>query len=96
MTVNIWVHGLANPKSGYEERKGWLKAFDPDADEGVGRVEVTRDRTKAMSFESSADAVVLWRTQSKVLPLRPDRKPNRPFTAYNIEILRSDLEPLIT
>ena len=64
----------------------YLKSYDPDARGGRGTVETTEDRDQAMQFADAGAAMECWRRPSKVLPLRPDGKPNRPLTAYNVEI----------
>lgn len=43
----------------------------------------TDDPAKARQFESAADALEFWRAS---YGLRPDGKPNRPLTAYTIEV----------
>jgi hypothetical protein len=74
---------------------GWLKAFDVDARGGRGEVTLTRDKAQAIRFVDARAALEAWRTQSTVMPLRPDLRPNRPLTAYHAEILRGDAEPLL-
>ena len=64
----------------------WLASFDVDAHDGLGRVNGTRHRHEAMRFTDMRAAFEAYRTQSRVRPLRPDGKPNRPLTAYTIEI----------
>ena len=39
-----------------------------------------------MRFVSIAEAMEYWRTVSTTVPFRPDGKPNRPLTAYTVEI----------
>lgn len=43
----------------------------------------TDDPSKARQFSSAADAMEYWR---RSYGLRPDGKPNRPLTAYTVEI----------
>jgi len=64
----------------------YLKSFDFDAHGGQGDGVFTFDKAEAMTFESTMQAWDFWRTQSKVRPLRPDGKPNRPFTASSVTI----------
>lgn len=64
----------------------YLKRYDPDARDGVGEAEWTTDVTQALVFESAGDAMTLYRTQSTVRPWRSDGKPNRPLTAFTIEV----------
>lgn len=64
----------------------WIENYDVDARGGRGEVNLTTDRAKAMTFPDPGAAMSAWRTQSTVTPLRPDGKPNRPLTAYTVEI----------
>lgn len=65
----------------------FVSAFDPDAFDGAGHVELTADLDRALRFPSGAAALGTWRLQSTVRPERRDGKPNRPMTAYTVEIL---------
>lgn len=66
----------------------YLKAFDPEAQGGRGRVELTNKIKEAMVFPSVGAAFELWRTQSKTHPWREtDGKANRPLTAYHATFL---------
>jgi hypothetical protein len=40
----------------------------------------------ALRFENGGDAMRFWRQQSILQPLRDDGKPNRPLTAFTVEI----------
>jgi hypothetical protein len=64
----------------------FVKACDFEAHGGRGFVEFTPDESAALSFNSVNEAIEFWRTQSEVRPLRPDGKPNRPLTAYTVEV----------
>ena len=86
MKVLIWADSLA----GGTPVHGFLKSFDPDAHNGRGDITFTRDASQAMKFDNGAQALECWRTQSTVRPLRPDGWPNRPLTAFTIEIVRED------
>lgn len=63
----------------------YLRWCDVDARGGQGEVFTTSDKNEAMEFKSTWELLEYWRRQSTVTPLRPDRKPNRPLTAYTIE-----------
>ena len=63
----------------------YLKSFDVEAHDGRGTAEWTDDVTLAMQFADVVEAVQVWRTQSKVRPLREDGRPNRPLTAFHME-----------
>jgi hypothetical protein len=65
----------------------YLMSFDFESGNGLGFGEFTSDRSKAMRFAGLREAMEFWRTPSKTRPLRPDGKPNRPFTATTIEII---------
>lgn len=64
----------------------YLKWSNPDAMRGDGEESWTDDIIAAKHFESLEAAMKCWKAQSKVRPLRPDGKPNRPMTAYSVEI----------
>lgn len=66
---------------------GLLKEFDVDAMGGRGTSDWTVDPEEALHFESPEAAHKAWTTQSTVAPLRQDGQPNRPLTAYTVEIL---------
>jgi hypothetical protein len=72
----------------------YVRTFDPNAREGRGTLTGTPDRDQALKFKDAGDAFAYWRQQSKVRPLRPDGRPNRPLTAYHIEIFDERMEPL--
>lgn len=86
----MWVHSLAS--SG--ERIGlWLEDFDADAHGGRGQASLTHDKARARHFRSSTDAFAFWRQVSRRQPVRHDGKPNRPLTAYSIELLPETEDP---
>jgi hypothetical protein len=62
----------------------WLVAYNPDAHDGRGTAEWSRDPARAMRFVDAAAAFECWVLQSTVRPLRPDGQPNRPLTAYTV------------
>jgi hypothetical protein len=68
----------------------YLKAFNIEAHDGRGEADWTEDPTEAMQFDSSAEAMRVWNTQSEVRPLRQDGKPNKPLTAFTVELVRID------
>jgi hypothetical protein len=73
----------------------WLVECNVDAAGGRGTVRATHERARAKRFADAGEAMAYWKRQSKVRPLRPDGKPNRPLTAYTIEVLRDGQEPLL-
>lgn len=82
-------HGLAAKAAaeliaGKQQLGEYLQAFDPEAHDGRGDATFTPDKSKAKRFKSVEAAHKCWLTQSKTRPLRPDGKPNRPLTAFNM------------
>jgi len=78
-----FANGMPCPHDGE-----YVKAFDFEADDGLGFGEFTPDIDAAMQFEDVAAAGEFWRTQSKTRPIRPDGQPNRPLTALSVEIVK--------
>jgi hypothetical protein len=64
----------------------WVKSFDADAFDGRGDLVTTSRRDEALQFSCPGAAILLWRSRSRVRPLREDGMPNRPLTAFNVEI----------
>lgn len=64
----------------------YLKTYDPEAHDGQGFVEWTRNPDDAMKFITTGAALELVRYQPKNRPYRADGKPNRPITAFTISI----------
>jgi hypothetical protein len=85
MIVVIRSRGLANGMHCTTDGQ-WLKSFDPDAHAGRGDAVFTDRIEHALKFASKVDAMAFWNTQSKVRPLRPDGRPNKPLTAFTVEI----------
>lgn len=71
--------GSATPHDGR-----YVKAWNSNVDFGILALDSTSKKKEAKKFESAADALEEWRTQSKVMPLRPDHEPNRPLTALTV------------
>lgn len=70
----------------------FVKEFDPDvrgeAPYPTGELVTTNEKAEALQFLSFRDAYEFILQQSTVTPLRPDGKPNRPLTKFNLEIGR--------
>lgn len=80
------INGLADGRPSVVDGQ-YLVECDVDARDGRGAVLATEDPAKARRFADVGEAMDYWRRVSTVLPLRPDGKPNRPLTAYTVEIL---------
>ena len=73
--------GLAtNPRSG--PRGQFLMTYHPS-----GLSEWTLDPQRAMTFESHSAAIALWKSVHPTHPTRSDGRPNRPLTAFSIEVI---------
>lgn len=65
----------------------YLKAFDFEAHDGQGLIDMTADPAEAKRFADMAEAIAFYQRSPVCRPLRPDGKPNRPLTATNWEFL---------
>jgi len=66
----------------------YVKDCEVDANDGRGEVTFTDDKAEAKQFPDVGAAYQFYGRQSITRPLRPDGKPNRPLTAYNITFER--------
>jgi hypothetical protein len=65
----------------------FLKSYDPEAHQGRGDAEWTRDLQQAMVFPSQLAAWATWSLVPVSRPRRPDGRFNKPLTAFTIEIV---------
>ena len=65
----------------------FVQDADVDAFDGMGQATLTPDRHLAKSWASKVEAFDFWMTQSTVRPTRDDGQPNRPLTAYSVEVV---------
>lgn len=70
----------------------YVKHYDPDAHEGRGDLVTTTDLDDALVFDGFAEAWSAWQATSRTHPVRADGRPNRPLTAFTIEVTRVDVE----
>jgi hypothetical protein len=68
------------------EPLGYLKAFDPEAHAGLGEARFTDNKAEALRFKDAPAAFSCWTLVPKSRPERSDGKPNKPLTAYTIEV----------
>jgi hypothetical protein len=69
----------------------YLRSYEVDHQPTGGPwIVFTTDVGEALRFPDAAAAMECWRQQSVAMPLRPDGRPNRPLTAYSIEVVRAD------
>lgn len=74
-----------DPITGYDY--GYFASVDIEGGDGRGAFAFTTDPARAMRWPSASDALADWRAQCSSVPLRPDGKPNRPMTAFTVEII---------
>jgi hypothetical protein len=79
--------GIINKRLQNQYVGGYVKRYDPEAFDGRGDVEATMHAHEALKFKSTADAMAFWHQHSKTRPLREDGQPNRPLTAFTIEVV---------
>ena len=89
MTSKKWViRVVANAATGSEVNGVlYIKDINVDAHDGRGSMDVTAETYHAVQFDSPGAAFQYWMRQSKTRPIRADGKPNRPGTAYTIEVI---------
>jgi hypothetical protein len=68
----------------------WLSFFDVDAGDAYrsGLADCSPDPARALRFPTIEAATACWQQQSTRIPLRLDGLPNRPLTAFTVEIKR--------
>jgi hypothetical protein len=65
----------------------YIKSFDVEAHDGRGELKCSPFIKDAKQFPDRVTAHEFWRQQSNVTPIRPDGKPNRPLTYFNVELV---------
>lgn len=86
MSVGIKILAEADTGRSVGIIKPWVRSVDWTARDGWGEITFTVDPARAMRFDTNAEAYMFWQTVSAVRPLRPDGEPNRPLTAWTVEI----------
>jgi hypothetical protein len=66
---------------------------DVDAYDGRGDAALTDDVYAARRFDTPGDAMTFYTRTSTVRPFRPDGHPNRPLTAFTVEVLALPQKP---
>ncbi len=98
MSYGIRIAGLSNfERRDHDPWAGrWIErvdlatpGFDPVGVPMDGTVIVTNDPATAMRFDAADEALRFWnQTAPPPYERRPDGKPNRPLTAFTVEVLR--------
>lgn len=87
--THFWVIHLLEPADGqkHPHAGAYLQDFIPGPLHSRGEGIATADLAQAKRFPSPAEALQYYRQTNGV---RPDGKPNRPLTAWTVEILPID------
>jgi hypothetical protein len=82
------VDGSPSPFDGL-----YLVEYDPDrpgvSPDGrpmLAHIVATAERPQAREFPNALEAMKCWRTVSRTWPMRSDGQPNRPLTAFTVEV----------
>jgi hypothetical protein len=81
--VGIFILELAATGEPVNE---WLVVFDPNGNDGRGTMTTSPDPVHATRFADATTALACWKQPSTVVPYRADGKPNRPLTAYTVDV----------
>jgi hypothetical protein len=83
-----WVIQIIGNAAGLPcpEVEHYVKSMDFEAYDGFGSLVVTNNPRKAMFFGSPGSAHEFYRRTPVCKPVRPDGRPNRPLTAYIVDI----------
>jgi hypothetical protein len=72
-----------------EELGAYLREYRPHEGK-YGAIVWTHDLARAHHYPSMFEAMAAYRTVNKTEPMRPDGRPNRPLTAFTIELVKVD------
>lgn len=91
--MKVHLLGLTNGDP-HELADTWLVSYDPNhhtesGDYDGGDLVTTRDKEAAHDFPDIMQAIEAWKAgpTCRCHRLRPDGLPNRPLTAFNVEVL---------
>lgn len=91
MKIIIRCVALAGIITSERDPRGlWLRSYDPEQNNGRGAAEWTDDPADALMFSSADEAYECWASTPKNKPLRDNGQPNRPLTAYTVQIEPAD------
>jgi hypothetical protein len=68
----------------------YLKEYDPTAFDGYGDIVFTDLKKDAIIFDSFTEANVFINQMPNNRPLREDGRPNRPISAFTLELIRDE------
>lgn len=84
--------GVISPTERDAPTGAYLKSYNPEAFDGQGFAEWTHEPKDAKVFSNLTEAHACWTQVPNSRPLRPDGKPNRPLTAFSVQITLLDEE----
>lgn len=91
MPYVIYSHGLAGTavygEADGRQDVGYVARYDPEAHGGRGDVSLTSNVDDAITFRDLETAVKFWQSVPTNRPTRPDGRPNRPLTAFSVEVI---------
>lgn len=91
MAFALRVIGAATPTDAaflVPESGRYFRQFDVGACHGEEATFPTTARlSEAATFPDVMEALEFWRTQSRERPMRDDGLPNRPLTAFTVELV---------
>ena len=85
MAAIIRIVGLATSETTSADGM-YVTEYTPDGNDGQGMLTLTPHRHAAKRYSSKADAMAQWMAVSRTHPTRPDGKPNRPMSAFSVEV----------
>lgn len=69
----------------------FVEDYDPAAHDGRGALKTTDDPQRALKFPDVGEAIAFWRAPAPPPHhLRLDGQPNRPLTAFTVEVIELD------
>lgn len=87
MSYVLQIMGVAGAQLHGDDPTGqFVIELNPDAHGGRGLLRASFDITEARRFSDVGEAIEYWRAVPQARPLRPDGKPNRPGTAYHMQV----------
>ena len=85
--MSLIVIRVLGTESNYWPRPLYILDYNVDASWGRGSVTFAPRAEQACRFKTLSDAQRAYTSKSRVKPVRPDGKPNRPMTVWKVEML---------